>query len=217
MNEALQTVYLIDDDDNLRRSLVRLLDCAGVPCAPHASAAEFLRQIDALGPGCLLLDLRMPGMDGLELQAELRRREIHLPIIFLTANGDVPASVKAMKGGAVDFLTKPVQPPQLLAAIGSALTIEKEMRGRRAEIKRIRALLERLTPREWEVLMLVVQGLLNKQIGAELGAAEKTIKIHRAHVMEKMEAPSLAALVSMVERVGGVEELQRLRPVGVNP
>ncbi len=217
MNEARQTVYLIDDDEDLRRSLVRLLDCAGVPCAPHASAAEFLTQVETLGPGCLLLDLRMPGMDGLELQAELIRREIHLPIVFLTANGDVPASVKAMKGGAVDFLTKPVQPPQLLAAIESALALEREMRGRRADIKRTRALLERLTPREWEVLMLVVQGLLNKQIGAELGAAEKTIKIHRAHVMEKMEATSLAGLVSMVERVGGVEELRRLRPLGVNP
>ena len=214
MNEFPQTVYLIDDDEDLRRSLVRLLECSGFICSAHASAEEFVSLADALGPGCLLLDLRMPGMDGLELQASLAQKDIDLPVIFLTGNGDVPSSVQAMKGGAVDFLTKPVRPAVLIAAITAALARQKESRARRLEIRATRLLLERLTPREKEVLVLVVQGLLNKQIAAELGAAEKTIKIHRAHVMDKMEVSSLAALVSKVERAGGVDELRKLRSPG---
>jgi FixJ family two-component response regulator len=197
-------VYLVDDDQDVRSSMIRLLKSAAYPCMAFASTAEFLSKIHDLAPGCLVLDLAMPDMDGLELQKTLGGVENPMPIIFLTANATVPTSVAAMKAGAVDFLIKPVAPEILLATIERALSQEREIRARWSELVRTKALLARLTPREMDVLRLVTRGLLNKQIAAELGTAEKTVKIHRAHVMEKMEVESVAELVRLMERAGEV-------------
>ena len=202
MNDLSQAVYVVDDDEGLRRSTVRLLTVAGFRCVPFASAEDFLAQAMSADPGCLLLDLRMPVMDGLKLQNILGGAATSHPIVFLTANGDVSSSVAAMKAGAIDFLTKPAPPEVLLAAIERALDWERNTRSRRQELNSTKQRLTRLTPREHEVLHLVVRGLLNKQIAAELGTAEKTVKIHRSRVMEKMEVNSVAELVRLMERAG---------------
>jgi FixJ family two-component response regulator len=191
------TVFLVDDDDALRRATTRLLKACGYDVREFASAEEYLAAFDADAPGCLLLDLRMPGQSGLELQQALAERGSALPIVFLTGHADVPTSVYAMKQGAVDLLQKPVQEPELLAALDRAL----ERRGR-AEISALQRRYATLTPREREVLSELVAGQRNKQTAYALGISERTVKLHRARVLEKMGAESLADLGRMAERLG---------------
>jgi len=196
------TVFVVDDYAPGRRSISRLLQAAGFAVAAFASAKEFLAQYDAEAPGCLVLDLAMPAVSGLELQGILADRGSLLPIIFLTAYGDIPKSVQAMKLGASDFLTKPVNDEDLLAAVRVAIEKHRALRREQAELSEIRARLATLTPREREVLEYVVAGKLNKQIAGELGTVEQTVKIHRAHVMQKMRVQSVAELVRITERCG---------------
>ncbi len=202
MSPVPRTVFVVDDDPSVRKSLARLLTSAGHRADTFASAAEFLRRKPRpAGAACLILDLRMPDVDGLELQAALRDSGPTLPIIFATGHGDVPDSVRAMKLGAVDFLTKPVDETQLLTAVNKALALDEA----RAQAEAARTALARrqgrLTPRERQVFSLVVTGMLNKQIAWRLGASERTIKAHRARVMQKMQADSVAALVRMADRL----------------
>jgi len=196
------TVFVVDDYAPGRRSISRLLRAAGFAVTAFASAKEFLAQYDAEAPGCLVLDLAMPAGSGLELQGLLADRGSLLPIIFLTAYGDIPKSVQAMKLGASDFLTKPVNDEDLLAAVRVAIEKNRALRRDEEELSEIRAHLATLTPREREVLEYVVAGKLNKQIAGELGTVEQTVKIHRAHVMQKMRVQSVAELVRMTERCG---------------
>ncbi len=196
------TVFVVDDYAPGRRSISRLLRAAGFAVTAFASAKEFLAQYDAEAPGCLVLDLAMPAVSGLELQGLLADRGSLLPIIFLTAYGDIPKSVQAMKLGASDFLTKPVNDEDLLAAVRVAIEKNRALRRDEEELSEIRAHLATLTPREREVLEYVVAGKLNKQIAGELGTVEQTVKIHRAHVMQKMRVQSVAELVRMTERCG---------------
>jgi len=200
MSNPNPTVFVVDDDPSVRKALGRALQAAGLPVKTFESAQEFLKQDRPEGPACLVLDVRMPGLNGLDLQAELNARNLHTPIIFLTGHGDVPMSVKAMKRGAADFLTKPFQMESLLRAIQEALEKDTRQRAARAGIAQVQDRLATLTPREREVLDLVVQGLLNKQIAAELGAAERTVKVHRGRVMQKMGVASVAELVRAVEQ-----------------
>ena len=196
------TVFVVDDYAPGRRSISRLLRAAGFAVTAFASAKEFLAQYDPETPGCLVLDLAMPAVSGLELQGTLADRGSLLPIIFLTAYGDIPKSVQAMKRGASDFLTKPVNDEDLLSAVRVAIEKHRALRREQAELSEIRARLATLTPRESEVLEYVVAGKLNKQIAGELGTVEQTVKIHRAHVMEKMRVQSVAELVRITERCG---------------
>jgi FixJ family two-component response regulator len=195
-------VVVVDDDASLRRSLARLLRADDLDVATFASAAAFLAAPLLDRPTCLVLDVRMPEIGGLDLQARLRAAGRDPAIVFLTGHGDVPASVAAMKAGAVDFLEKPVDPGALLAAVRRALARDAEMRSARAERGRLGLRFETLTVREREVLALVTAGLLNKQVGERLGTTEKTIKVHRGRVMTKMGAASLAELVRMADRLG---------------
>lgn len=198
MTEPAPVVHIVDDDPAVRRALGRLLGAHGHACEAWETAEAFLARQPSSAPGCAIVDLRLPGASGLDLQARLAGRADGLPVIFLTGRGDVATSVQAMKGGAVDFLTKPVEPAALLAAVEAALVRARAARdAREAETGR-EARLARLTPREREVLDGVVEGRLNKQIAADLGIAEKTIKVHRARVMQKLEAKSLADLVRLV-------------------
>ena len=196
------TVFVVDDYAPGRRSISRLLRAAGFAVTAFESAKEFLAQYDPETPGCLVLDLAMPAVSGLELQGILADRGSLLPIIFLTAYGDIPKSVQAMKLGASDFLTKPVNDEDLLAAVRVAIEKHRALRREQAELSEIRARLATLTPRERVVLEYVVAGKLNKQIAGELGTVEQTVKIHRAHVMQKMRVQSVAELVRMTERCG---------------
>ena len=196
------TVFVVDDYAPGRRSISRLLRTAGFAVTAFASAEEFLAQYDPETPGCLVLDLAMPAVSGLELQGMLADRGSLLPIIFLTAHGDIPKSVQAMKRGATDFLTKPVNDEDLLAAVRAAIEKHRALRREQAELSEIRARLATLTPREREVLEYVVAGKLNKQIAGDLGTVEQTVKIHRAHVMQKMRVQSVAELVRLTERCG---------------
>ena len=197
------TVFLIDDDPSVRRALARLIKSAGHSVQVFASAREFLDNgCHRDGPSCLVLDVRMPGLSGLDLQSELQAVNAMVPIIFITGHGDIPTTVKAMKAGAVDFLAKPVQASDLLRAIEQALERAARERTGRQELEDIQRRVDQLTPREREVMALVIRGLLNKQIAFELGTVEKTIKVHRARVMEKMQADSLAELVRLAGRVG---------------
>ena len=196
------TVFVVDDYAPGRRSISRLLRAAGFAVTAFASAKEFLAQYDAEAPGCLVLDLAMPAVSGLELQGLLADRGSLLPVIFLTAYGDIPKSVQAMKLGASDFLSKPVNDEDLLAAVRVAIEKNRALRRDEEELSEIRAHLATLTPREREVLEYVVAGKLNKQIAGELGTVEQTVKIHRAHVMQKMRVQSVAELVRMTERCG---------------
>jgi FixJ family two-component response regulator len=195
-------IRVVDDDDAFRTAISRLLHAAGFQVRSYASAGQFLLEEEDSTPGCVLLDLRMPGPDGLDLQAALARRGDPFPIIFLTAHGDVAASVRAMKGGAQDFLTKPVKREALLAAIRGALTRDSEHRERRDQVREIRNRYEALSPRERSVLDHVVAGRLNKQIASAIGASERTVKAHRARVMVKMGAGSVAELVRAIDRMG---------------
>ena len=196
------TVFVVDDDPAVLKSLSRLLRSAGLAVATFSSSRDFLDRHDPNTPGCLVLDVAMPGLNGLELQQALMARGHELAIIFLTGHGDIPMTVKAMKRGAVDFLTKPVDDDDLLKAIGDALEKDRIWRQARAEVAEIQQRLQTLTPREREVLQHVISGHLNKQTAADLGTAEKTIKVHRARVMEKMKVSSVAELVRLVERAG---------------
>ena len=202
MNPMETTVYVVDDDPSVRAGLSRLLQSMGLTVKTFASAREFLEQAVSEEPGCLIVDLRMPAMSGLELQEQLMTRNLNLPVIFLTGYGTVPASVRAMKRGAVDFLEKPVDDQVLLDAIYQALEKDRENSHHQAEAKAIQDRLKSLTPREYEVFTLITTGLLNKQVAYELGTAEKTIKVHRARIMEKMHCESLAQLVRLAEKVG---------------
>jgi FixJ family two-component response regulator len=202
MTELPPTVYVVDDEPAVLKSLDRLLRAAGFRPETFGSAQEFIAQHQADAPGCLVLDVTMPGFTGLELQQWLARAQDPLPIIFITGFGDVPTSVQAMKAGAVDFLTKPVDEQTLLRAIAVALRRGQEIRAARAELAGIRERLACLTPREREVLEHVVSGQLNKQIAADLGTVEKTIKVHRARVMQKMGVDSLAELVRLAHQAG---------------
>jgi FixJ family two-component response regulator len=199
---ARHVVYLVDDDDALRRATSRLLQSNGLDVHAFASAEAFLAEYDASSPGCLLLDLRMPGQSGLDLQRTLVERGVALPIVFLTGHADVPASVHAMKSGAIDFLEKPVDEDQLLSAVEKALEVDVAARRERGDLSQIQARLASLTEREREVLVEVVTGKLNKQVASTLGIAERTVKLHRARVLEKMGAESLADLVRIAERLG---------------
>ena len=197
------TVFLVDDDASVRRALTRLIKSAGYQVQNFASAQEFLdAKPQWCGAACLVLDIRMPGLNGLGLQRELQAANAILPIIFITGHGDIPMSVKAMKAGAVDFLSKPVREETLLPAIEQALARAVRARAERKEFDEIQRRVDTMTPREREVMAWVVRGLLNKQIAFELGTVEKTIKVHRARVMEKMDVDSLAELVRLAERVG---------------
>jgi FixJ family two-component response regulator len=194
------TVFVVDDYAPVRSAVSRLLRAAGFAVAVFASAEEFLAQFDPHIPGCLVLDLAMPALNGLELQRILAKIGSVLPIIFLTCHGDIPKSVQAMKHGASDFLTKPVNDENLLAAIRVAIEKDRALRREHTELSEIRARLATLTPREREVLEHVVTGKLNKQIAADLGTVEQTVKVHRARVMEKLKVQSLAELVRLTER-----------------
>jgi FixJ family two-component response regulator len=202
MSETEPTVFIVDDDPAVLKSLSRLLRASQFNVVTFCSAQEFLERHEPHTPGCLLLDLAMPGFNGLELQEALRVKGSAIPIIFLTAHGDIPMSVQAMKGGALDFLTKPVQDKDLLKAVEAALEKDLIERQSRAELDDIQERLATLTPREREVLIHVVSGQLNKQIAYDLGTVEKTIKVHRARVMEKMKVGSVAELVRLTERAG---------------
>jgi FixJ family two-component response regulator len=202
MMEPGYRVYLVDDDPAVLKALGRLLRLGGYEPVTFVSAKEFVQAYEPDTPGCLVLDFSMPGLTGLELQRWLTEKDCPIPVIFLTGRGDIPTSVQAMKGGAVDFLTKPVNGADLLRAIEEASKRERELRAARTEANALQARLAQLTPREREVLERVVSGKLNKQIAAELGTVEKTIKVHRARVMEKMGVESLAALARLAERAG---------------
>jgi FixJ family two-component response regulator len=202
MSSSEATVFVVDDELSVRQSMARLLRAAGLNVATFDSAQAFLERYPPRAPGCLVLDLAMPGLNGLELQETLAARGSLLPIIFLTGRGDLPSGVKAMKRGAVDFLSKPVDAADLIQAVRTG--IEKDRIALRidSELTEIRQRLAKLTPREYEVLCHVVSGKLNKQIAADLGTVEKTVKVHRARVMEKVKATSLAELVRIAQRAG---------------
>jgi RNA polymerase sigma factor (sigma-70 family) len=202
--DSRSTVFLVDDDASVRKALTRLIKSAGHEVRSFASAREFLEKSeisqDAGRAACLILDVRMPELSGLDLQKELKKLEAPFPIIFITGHGDIPMTVRAMKAGAVDFLSKPVKAQVLLQAIDQALARARKENAERAGLDEIKRRLDNLTPREREVMQLVVKGYLNKQIAFELGTVEKTVKVHRARVMEKMKARSLADLVRLAER-----------------
>jgi len=202
MNESAPVVFLVDDDPSVLKGLSRLLRSAALTPVAFSSPQEFLARCDPGMAGCLVLDLAMPGLDGLQLQRALVDKGCDLPIVFLTGHGDIPASVRAMKHGAADFLTKPVEGETLLAAVRLALETDRARRGARAEGEGLRRRLGTLTPREREVLEHVIGGRLNKQIAADLGTAEKTVKVHRGRVMQKLGAQSVADLVHLAEKAG---------------
>jgi FixJ family two-component response regulator len=193
---------VVDDDPSVLRALARLLSSAGLEARGFPSPAAFLQAHDPAIPGCLVLDVALPGLDGLEVQKALSVSECARPIVFITGRGDIPTTVRAMRRGAVDFLTKPVNDRELLAAVRNAIEIDRVAREAQVEMDAMRQRLASLTPREREVLVHVVAGRLNKQIAADLGTVEKTIKVHRARIMEKMAVRSLADLVRVAERLG---------------
>jgi FixJ family two-component response regulator len=202
MTAAAPVVYIVDDDASVRKSLTRLVAAAGYRVDAFPSALEYLARTPSAGPSCLVLDVRMPGLTGLDLQRALAGAEHRTPIVFITGHGDVAMSVTAMKAGAVDFLTKPFAGKDLLDAIQRALAKDTRDLGTEARVAEIQERVKRLTARETEVFALVVTGMLNKQIASELGVSEKTVKVHRARVMEKMRAGSVAELVRLADAVG---------------
>jgi FixJ family two-component response regulator len=195
-------VYVVDDDSSVREAIKSLIRSVGLRVETFGTAQEFLKSARPDAPGCVVLDVRLPGLSGLDLQRELAANGINLPVIFITGHGDIPMSVRAMKAGALEFLTKPFRDQDLLDAIQQALERDRGARQQRSETAELRERFDSLTAREREVMSLVVSGLLNKQIAGELGTSEVTIKIHRSQVMKKMGAGSLAELVRMTEKLG---------------
>jgi FixJ family two-component response regulator len=193
-------VFVIDDDQSVRKSLQKLLDSANYEVELFKSASEFLGRPAHPGPSCLIVDVRMPGLNGIDLQKTLIQRRREEQLVFITGHGNVSMSVEAMKAGAVDFLPKPFKPKQLLKCVENALARSAEQRERAARKNDARRLLDRLTPREFEVMQLLITGMLNKQVGAELGMAEKTVKCHRGSLMQKLRITSVAQLIRIVEK-----------------
>ncbi len=201
-------VFVIDDDESMRRALANLFQSVGLRVEVFGSAPEMLQSKLPAVASCLVLDIRLPGLSGLDFQAELAKANIHIPIIFMTGHGDIPMTVRAMKGGAIDFLTKPFRDQDMLDAVVMAIERDRKRRDVEKVVVDLQALFETLTSREREVLALVATGLMNKQIAAELGLAEITVKIHRGHIMKKMAARSLADLVRKAEMLG----INRVKP-----
>ena len=202
MNQEAPIVFVVDDDPSVRRAIQRLVGSVGLRVETFASPHDLLQAKWPDTPACLVLDIRLPGISGLDLQRELADANIRVPIVFITAHGDIPMTVRAMKAGAVEFLSKPFRNQDLLDAIQLGLKRDLERRQQEAEAANLRERLESLTPREREVLPLVVSGLLNKQIAAEIGTSEATVKVHRSQLMRKMGADSLADLVRAAEKIG---------------
>jgi FixJ family two-component response regulator len=205
MAEASETppvVFIIDDDSSVRESLTELFTSVGLQVAAFGSPAQFLRDRTLDGPGCLVLDVRLPGASGLDFQADLARADIQLPIIFITGHGDIPMTVRAMKAGAVEFLTKPIRDQDLLDAVQRALDLDRARREQNRSVTALRSRFASLTPREREVVTFVSAGLMNKQIAGKLGVAEITVKMHRGNAMRKMRATSLAELMRMAQVLG---------------
>ena len=206
MAEVTRIVYVVDDDPSVGRAIKRLVESVGLQVAHFGSAQEFLRSPRPDAPSCLVLDVRLPGISGLDFQRQLAESNIHIPIIFISAHGDIPMTVRAMKAGAIEFLTKPFRDQDLLDAVQVGLERDRAKRQKDAGIATLRDRYESLSPREREVVAMVISGLLNKQIAAEIGTTENTVKSHRSRAMEKMQAESLADLVKMVERLQTFQE-----------
>ena len=202
MNEIAPIVYVVDDDQLFRHSTERLVRVAGWNVQSFASASDFLKNPRPEGPACLVLDVQMPGLSGMDLQQELARMELDIPIIFITGRGDIPMSVRAMKAGATEFLAKPFRGPVLIDAIRAAIEKDRSALEKRSEIRDLHERYNQLTPREREVLALIAEGLLNKQVAGKLKTTEATVKFHRAHIMKKMGVDSLAGLIRMTEKLG---------------
>ena len=198
---AVPTVFVIDDDGGMRQAIQDLVESVGLHAEAFTTGEEFILKSRATDPGCLVLDVRLPQMSGLDFQQKLAELGVRIPIIFITAHGDIPMSVKALKSGAVEFLTKPFRDQDLLDAIQQALQRDREAREQLMEVDELRERYQALTTREREVMTLVISGMLNKHIAAKIGASEATIKVHRGHVMEKMQAGSLIELVRMADRL----------------
>lgn len=202
MSASDATIYVVDDDPSVRKAISRLLASANYRAQTFESAESFLQTRLLDGPACVILDLQLPGTDGMEVQRQLKQRQTDLPVIFLTGFGDVPSTVQAMKDGACDFLTKPVDDDILLATVEQAVQQNVQSRHRNAELKAFRTRVESLTPREHEVMQLVTAGLLNKQIARQMGITETTVKVHRGRMMEKTQVASVAELAVLCERCG---------------